>query len=70
MQDNMNLQRTKAAQQAQTIRIRPKWHMTALHILYYLIMVVFLVFVRVVTLIFGWLEDEIRSISYRAMSLE
>ena len=31
---------------------------------------VFLVFVRVVTLIFGWLEDEIRSISYRAMSLE
>lgn len=36
--------RSKEAQQAQTIRIRPKWHMTALHIVYYAIMIAFLVF--------------------------
>ena len=44
MQNNMSLNRSKAAQQAQTVKVRPRWHMTVLHIVYYLIMVVFLVF--------------------------
>ena len=44
MQTNAGIQRSKAGQQAQTIRIKPRWHMTALHIAYYLIMAVFLIF--------------------------
>ena len=44
MQNHVGIERSKAAQQAQTIKVRPKWHMTVLHIVYYLIMVVFLVF--------------------------
>ena len=44
MQTNAGIQRSKAGQQAQTIRIKPRWHMTALHIAYYLIMVAFLIF--------------------------
>ena len=44
MQNNMSLNRSKAAQQAQTVKVRPRWHMTVLHIVYYLIMVAFLVF--------------------------
>lgn len=44
MPDNMSIERTKAAQQAQTVRIKPRWHTTVLHIVYYAIMVVFLVF--------------------------
>lgn len=44
MQNDMSLNRSKTAQQAQTVKVRPRWHMTVLHIVYYLIMVVFLVF--------------------------
>lgn len=44
MQSNIKIERSKDGQKAQTIRIKPKWHMTALHIVYYLVMVVFLVF--------------------------
>lgn len=44
MQTNAGIQRSKAGQQAQTIRIKPRWHMTALHIAYYLIMAAFLIF--------------------------
>lgn len=44
MQTNEGIQRSKAGQQAQTIRIKPRWHMTALHIAYYLIMAAFLIF--------------------------
>lgn len=44
MQNNMSLNRSKAAQQAQTVKVRLRWHMTVLYIVYYLIMVVFLVF--------------------------
>ena len=44
MEDQTGIVRSREAQQAQTIRIRPKWHMTVLHVVYYLIMVVFLVF--------------------------
>lgn len=44
MADVTSITRTKEAQQAQTIRIRPKWHMTVLHIIYYLLMAAFLVF--------------------------
>ena len=43
MQDNMSIERSKAGQQAQTARVKPRWHMTALHIVYYLIMAAFLV---------------------------
>ena len=44
MQNQSVIERSKEAQQAQTIRVRPRWHMTVLHILYYAIMVAFLVF--------------------------
>lgn len=44
MQTNAGIQRSKAGQQAQTVRIKPRWHMTALHIVYYLIMAAFLIF--------------------------
>ena len=44
MQTNAGIQRSKAGQQAQTIRIKPRWHMTALHIAYYLIMAAFQIF--------------------------
>ena len=44
MQTNTGIQRSKAGQQAQTIRVKPRWHMTALHIAYYLIMAAFLIF--------------------------
>ena len=44
MQANTGIQRSKAGQQAQTIRVKPRWHMTALHIAYYLIMAAFLIF--------------------------
>ena len=44
MPDNMSIERTKAAQQAQTVRIKPRWHTRVLHIVYYAIMVAFLVF--------------------------
>lgn len=44
MENDRSLQRSREAQQAQTVRVKPRWHMTALHILYYLIMVVFLIF--------------------------
>ena len=44
MQTNAGIQRSKAGQQAQTVRIKPRWHMTALHIAYYLIMAAFLIF--------------------------
>ena len=44
MQDNISIERTREAQQAQTVRIKPRWHTTVLHMLYYAIMVVFLVF--------------------------
>lgn len=44
MQSNMSIDRSKAGQQAQTVKVKPRWHMTVLHTVYYLIMVVFLVF--------------------------
>lgn len=44
MQNEMSIERSRAGQQAQTVRVKPKWHMTVLHIVYYLIMVCFLVF--------------------------
>lgn len=44
MPDNMSIERTKAAQQAQTVRIKPRWHTTVLHIVYYTIMAAFLIF--------------------------
>ena len=43
MQNDM-IERSKAGQAAQTLRVKPKWHMTVLHIVYYLILVLFLVF--------------------------
>ena len=44
MQNDMTMERSKAGQAAQTLRVKPKWHMTVLHIVYYLILVLFLVF--------------------------
>ncbi|MBR5344778.1 MAG: carbohydrate ABC transporter permease [Clostridia bacterium] len=44
MQNEISMERSKAGQAAQTVRIKPKWHMTVLHIVYYLIMILFLVF--------------------------
>lgn len=44
MQDNMGIKRSRAGQQAQTVKVKPRWHMTVLHIVYYLIMAAFLVF--------------------------
>lgn len=44
MQHSTNLDRSKDGQQAQTIKVKPKWRMTALRAVYYLIMVAFLVF--------------------------
>ena len=34
-----DITRSKEAQQAQTVRVKPRWHMTVLHILYSLIMI-------------------------------
>ncbi|MCF0228780.1 MAG: carbohydrate ABC transporter permease [Parasporobacterium sp.] len=44
MQNQSVIERSKEAQKAQTIKVKPKWRMTVLHILYYAIMVAFLVF--------------------------
>ena len=44
MPSELNIERSKAAQQAQTVKVKPRWHMTVLHVVYYLIMVAFLVF--------------------------
>ena len=44
MQDNIIAERSKAGQAAQTLKVKPKWHMTVLHIVYYLILILFLVF--------------------------
>ena len=44
MQNDVTMERSAAGQQAQTVKVKPKWHMTVLHIVYYLIMVLFLVF--------------------------
>ncbi|MBR4359271.1 MAG: carbohydrate ABC transporter permease [Clostridia bacterium] len=44
MQENLSIERSKEGQAAQTVRIKPKWHMVALHIVYYLIMVAFILF--------------------------
>ena len=44
MQNDMMMDRSKEGQAAQTLRVKPKWHMTVLHIVYYLILVVFLLF--------------------------
>lgn len=44
MQHGTGIVRSKEGQKAQTVRVHPKWHMTALHVVYYLLMVVFLVF--------------------------
>lgn len=44
MQSNMSINRSKAGQQAQTVKVKPRWHMTVLHIVYYLIMAAFLIF--------------------------
>ena len=44
MENNLSMNRSKAGQQAQTVKVTPRWHMTVLHIVYYLIMAAFLVF--------------------------
>jgi len=44
MQNNIEIERSKAGQAAQTLRVKPKWHMTALHIVYYVVLLLFLVF--------------------------
>ena len=44
MQNDTMMERSKAGQAAQTLRVKPKWHMTVLHIVYYLILILFLVF--------------------------
>lgn len=44
MQRGTGIERSKEGQKAQTARIHPKWHMTVLHVVYYLIMIAFLVF--------------------------
>lgn len=44
MSNDMNIERSRAGQQAQTVCVKPKWHMTVLHIVYYLIMICFLIF--------------------------
>ena len=44
MQNTLSPERSREGQAAQTLRVKPKWHMTVLHIVYYVIMVVFLVF--------------------------
>ena len=45
MQHHVNsIERSKDGQQAQALRIRPRWHMPVLKTVYYLLMVVFLVF--------------------------
>lgn len=44
MDNNLSMNRSKAGQQAQTVKVKPRWHMTVLHIVYYLIMAAFLVF--------------------------
>lgn len=44
MQRGTDIERSKEGQQAQTVRIHPKWRMTVLQVVYYLLMVVFLVF--------------------------
>ena len=44
MQSNQMMARSKEAQAAQTVRVKPKWHKVVLHIVYYLVLVVFLVF--------------------------
>ena len=44
MENNLSMNRSKAGQQAQTVKVKPRWHMMVLHIVYYLIMAAFLVF--------------------------
>lgn len=44
MQSNISIERSKAAQQAQTVRVKPKWHMTLLHVVYYAILIALLIF--------------------------
>ena len=44
MENNPSMNRSKAGQQAQTVKVKPRWHMTVLHMVYYLIMAAFLVF--------------------------
>lgn len=44
MQNDMMMDRSKEGQAAQTLRVKPRWHMTVLHIVYYLILALFLVF--------------------------
>ena len=44
MENNLSMNRSKAGQQAQTVKVKPRWHMAVLHIVYYLIMAAFLVF--------------------------
>ena len=44
MQNDVIMDRSKESQTAQTLRVKPKWHMTVLHIVYYLILALFLVF--------------------------
>ncbi len=44
MQKDISIERSREGQAAQTVRVKPKWHMIVLKIVYYLIMVLFLVF--------------------------
>ena len=44
MQNDQLMERSKEAQSAQTVQVKPKWHKTVLHIVYYVILIAFLVF--------------------------
>lgn len=44
MESNVVIERSREEQAAQTTKIKPHWHRHALHILYYLLMIVFVVF--------------------------
>ena len=42
--ENMSIERSKQEQAAQTTKVKPRWHTHALHAMYYLLMIVFVVF--------------------------
>ena len=44
MQNNLSIERSKEKQSAQTTRVKPRWHLYAIHAIYYLIMIVLVVF--------------------------
>ncbi len=44
MPNEMTLERSVEGQQAQTLKVKPKWHMTVLHIFFYVVLLLFLIF--------------------------